>query len=127
MTTREDIVVGESFSFEHKFSHADEKFFEELTGDRTFLEDEGGRIVHGMLAAALFSALIDEHCPFGDNLYVHQTLNFRKPIHFGSRGLVRGTIASYNPATYIADVHTEIIVDGSVALDGDAKIRLVSP
>ncbi|NLD52398.1 MAG: MaoC family dehydratase, partial [Clostridiales bacterium] len=43
------------------------------------------RIVHGMLVASLFSALLGTKLPGLGTIYTGQTLKFTKPVHFGEQ------------------------------------------
>lgn len=129
----EDIDIGKEFSFEHVFSQEDEKLFSQLTGDtsalrRSDIEDikRDEKLVHGMLAASFFSTLIDEHCPGPDSLYISQSLIFRKPIFYGQRVAVRGTVLAKSESTRTIALKTEVLCDGVVAIYGEARVKLLT-
>ena len=126
----EDIVVGASYSFARTFSREDGLTFSRLSGDSNPLHlDEaygatsrfGQNIVHGMLAASVFSALIGMYCPGKRCLYLSQSINFHLPIFYGDSVTVRGTVVSKVNAFRIVTLKTEIIRHGQLAIDGIAR------
>jgi|GEM_PF-7055202 len=128
----QEIDIGKEFSFEHVFTEVDEKLFSELTGDTSELRgsDIGevngdGKLVHGMLVASFFSTLIDEYCPGPDCLYFSQSLVFRKPIFYGQRVVVRGTVTAKSESTRLITIKTEILFDGSSVVNGEAQVKLL--
>src|SRR3989338_360077 len=85
----DDIAIGKKFSFKRFISQKDVKAFACLSGDYNPLHiDESfakknlfnGTIVHGMLAASLFSTLIGMYCPGKYALIVHQDIKYINPI-----------------------------------------------
>ena len=130
----DEIKVGEVFEFKRVISEKDIDNFAKLTGDFNPMHTDEkyasgtifkGRIVHGMLAASLFSALLGMVCPGKRNLYLSQSLNFRKPIKPGSEVVVKGSVVGKADSVKIITIKTEIICNGAVAVDGEAKVRVV--
>jgi len=126
----EDIKVGDEYSFEKTFSKEDGLNFAELTGDFNKLHIDGDfgkkskfkqNILHGMLAGSLFSTLVGMHCPGENALYMSQTLNFKLPIFYGDKVIVRGTVVNKNDSIKIITLKTEILKEGKVVVDGEAK------
>lgn len=83
--------VGDQVSMTRAFSEEDVQAFARVTGDSNPAHlDEGyaqgtlfkTRIVHGMLTASLFSALLGTKLPGLGTIYLGQTLQFRKPVYF---------------------------------------------
>lgn len=129
-----DIHVGDTYEFRRTITAQDVLDFARLTGDRNPLHvDEefgrrsafGGNIVHGMLAASLFSNIIGMHCPGARALYLSQTLQFRKPLVPNQMVLVRGTVIAKHESITAVTLRTEVLVDGVVAVTGEAKARVL--
>jgi 3-hydroxybutyryl-CoA dehydratase len=132
--TYEQIEVGKVFQFKKILGIDDIICFSKLTGDENplHLNEEyakktqfGGRICQGMLAAGMFSALFGMVCPGKKNLYLSQTLNFKKPIRAGSEIIIKGKVEDKIDSLKIIIVKTEIIVGESVMIDGIAKVRVL--
>jgi 3-hydroxybutyryl-CoA dehydratase len=128
-----DIEVGEIFQFKKILTSEDVEKFSEITEDRNplHLDEEyarttpfGGRICHGMLAASLFSTLFGMVCPGKKNLYLSQTVNFKKPIKVNSELTVRGTVEQKIDSLKILFVKTEILVNNEIVLEGKAKVQV---
>lgn len=129
-----DIKVGAIYTFEKVISREEIATFAKLTGDYNPLhvEKEYGEkskfknnIVHGMLAGSLFSTLVGMYCPGEKSLYLSQTLMFRVPILPETRIIVRGTVTNKNEGIKIVTIKTEIIADGTVAINGEAKVSIL--
>lgn len=129
-----DINEGSVYIFSRKISEKDVKEFAKLSGDFNPLHVDAefgrksrfkGNIAHGMLAASLFSALIGMHCPGEKSLYMSQTLNFRLPVYYGDTLTVKGTVISKNDSIKMVTLKTEILKNDKVAIDGEAKVRVM--
>ena len=121
---------GDVYSFERVLSPQDVRAFAELTGDFNPLHCDpetgrrsqfGGNIVHGMLAAGLFSQLVGMFCPGQSALYLAQTLSFKQPVFPGDALLVRGTVISKSESTGVVTLKTEILKAKQVVVTGEAK------
>ena len=82
--------VGEVGRATRTWTSADVAAFAELTHDSNPLHSNedftaaarfGKPVVHGMLYASMFSAIVGQSCPGA--VYVSQSLNFRKPVYIG--------------------------------------------
>lgn len=89
-----DLRVGDSASLSRAFSMEDVERFAAVSGDsnpahldEAYAQDSifGGRVVHGMLAASLFSALLGTRLPGLGTIYTGQTLKFTQPVYPGER------------------------------------------
>lgn len=106
--------------------------FAEVSGDHNplHLDEEaarasrfGRRIVHGMLGASLFSALIAERLPGPGTIYLSQSLTFSRPIFVGDT--VEATLEVVELLTERRRVRLRTTVrlsDGEVAIDGEALV-----
>ena len=129
-----DINIGDIFSFERKIYKQDVMDFAKLSGDFNPLHvdpDFGKKsqfkknIAHGMLAGSLFSTLVGMHCPGEKSLYMSQTLNFRLPLYYDDAITVKGTVINKNDSIKMVTLKTEILKDGKVVIDGEAKASLL--
>lgn len=129
-----DIKEGGIYQFTKKITYDDILKFAYLTGDFNPLhvDKEFGKksqfkqnIVHGMLAGSLFSTLVGMHCPGKRSLYLSQTLNFKKPLFYEDTVTVKGTIIAKNDVLLLITLKTEIIKEGKVCINGEAKIKVL--
>src|SRR3989338_1965490 len=129
-----EIKIGDENSFTRTISKHDMAVFAELSGDFNplHMNEEFGKkspfkknIVHGMMAGSLFSTLVGMHCPGQKSLYMSQTLNFRLPIYPGETVIVKGIVAAKNDSIKMIILKTQILKKGSIAIDGEAKIKVL--
>jgi len=129
-----DINEGEIFQFIKKITIEDVRKFASITGDfnplhvdKKFGENSQFKknIVHGMLAGSMFSTLIGMYCPGMKSLYLSQTLNFKIPIFYNDTVIVKGTVTAKNDAVNLITLKTEIIKEGKVCINGEAKIKVL--
>ena len=129
-----DIKEGETYQFTKKITSNDVLEFANLTGDFNPLhvDKEFGEksqfkrnIVHGMLVGSMFSTLIGMYCPGMKSLYLSQTLNFKIPIFYDDTVTVKGTVTAKNDAIHLITLKTEIIKEGKVCINGEAKIKVL--
>ena len=129
-----DIKEGETYQFTKKITGNDVLEFANLTGDFNPLhvDKEFGEkskfkrnIVHGMLAGSMFSTLIGMYCPGMKSLYLSQTLNFKIPIFYDDTVTVKGTVTAKNDAIHLITLKTEIIKEGKICINGEAKIKIL--
>ena len=128
------LAVGQTFSIEHRFDSDAVDRFAALCGDFSPLHvDEsyaastefGGRVVHGMLLASLFSTLVGMQVPGRRALYLGQDLNFRRPVLVGESVTATAKVAALSPALGVVQLATTIVkTDGSVAVTGSGRVRV---
>lgn len=125
--------VGERAELEHVFSQDDIAEFARLSGDDNpvHLDREAavrmgfpGTIVHGMLAASLFSRLLGTELPGPGTIYLGQELRFRRPIEPGHLIKASVEIVSRRPDKPIFELETTLRVDDEVAIEGRATVLL---
>ncbi len=130
----EDIVVGAVYEFSQTITHDDVMRFAELTGDNNPLHVDadfgaksqfGKNVVHGMLAASLFSTLVGMYCPGEHALYMSQTVQFKKPIFYGDKLIIRGTVIEKNDSVQMITMKTEIVSNNDVKVTGEAKVKVL--
>lgn len=127
------IETGKIFQFKKILTLQDVNKFSEITGDKNplHLDKEYAkttpfkkRICQGMLVASLFSTLFGMICPGKKNLYLSQTLNFKKPVFIDSELTIKGIVEQKIDSLKIILVKTEILINDEVVLDGKAKIHV---
>lgn len=128
-----EISVGMTTEFEKRIAEEDIRKFAELTGDFNPLHVDKeyakktefkGNIAHGMLAASLFSTLLGMYCPGRKNIYLSQTLNFRKPVKPNSLLKIKGEITGKTESLKLLTIKTSISCGGEVLIDGEAKVKV---
>lgn len=129
-----DISVGDVFTFDHTFTRDDVLSYSNLIGDFNPIHvDESfhlvshfkGNLIHGMLAASLFSTLVGMYCPGENSLYLSQTLKFKKPLFPNDQLAVKGTVIHKNESLKVLTIKTEIFRNGEVAVTGEAMAKMM--
>ena len=129
-----EINIGNKFEFMRTLLVKDINNYAELTGDFNPLHCDSeyakntifkNRIVHGMLAGSLFSTLVGMNCPGKKSLYLSQTLNFKTPLFYDDIVTVKGTVIAKNEVIHLITLKTEIIKEGKVCINGEAKIKVL--
>lgn len=128
----ENFKVGQSCELKKKFTEKDVLNFASLSMDlnpvhvdKKYAENSifKGQIVHGFLSSSLISAIIGTKMPGPGSIYLHQDLNFKKPVYIDDevKGVV--TIKEINKEKSIIHLDTfcynsknEIVVDGSAII-----------
>ena len=95
--------------------------------DPSFSKAKGfqDQVIHGMLAGSFFSTLVGMVCPGEKNLYLTQSLNFRKPIYLGSKLVVRGKIIEKVDSVKLLFLRTEILCGDEIVIEGEARVKLI--
>jgi 3-hydroxybutyryl-CoA dehydratase len=129
----EDLEEGQSAELTRVASAAVVEAFAELSGDTNPVHlDEayarstsfGGRIAHGMLAAAFISAVLGTRLPGPGAIYLTQSLRFRRPIRLGDSVTARVRVKALDPGRGHATLATLCEVNGKTAVDGEAVVMV---
>ncbi len=127
----EDIEVGLTRSLAKTIGDREIAMFAELSTDRNpvHLDDEyaqntifQGRIAHGMLTAALISAVIGEQLPGHGTVYLCQTLKFRAPVRPGDCVEASVAVRDIDYARRRVTLDCRCRVGDTVVLDGEALV-----
>lgn len=127
----EDIEIGMSRSLSKTVTDHDIALFAEVSTDRNPVHlDESyaratrfeGRIAHGMLTAALISAVIGEQLPGHGSVYLGQSLRFMAPVRPGDRVLAEVTVTAIDHARRRVTLETQCMVGNTVVLKGEALV-----
>ncbi|MBS0513274.1 MAG: MaoC family dehydratase [Proteobacteria bacterium] len=129
----EDLKPEMSAALSKTVSEADILMFAGVSGDTNpvHLDAEfaastmfGGRIAHGMLSAALISAVFGTRLPGPGCIYLSQTLKFKAPVKIGDTVVARVTVKELKTEKRRAVFSTVCTVRGNVVLDGEAEIMI---
>lgn len=127
----EDIEIGMSRSLRKTVTDRDIELFAEISTDRNpvHLDDAyardtifEGRIAHGMLTAALISAVIGEQLPGHGTVYLGQSLRFLAPVRPGDCVLATVTATAIDHAKRRVTLETRCAVGDTVVLKGEALV-----
>jgi 3-hydroxybutyryl-CoA dehydratase len=127
----EDLEVGMRRFVEKTIQDYDIRAFAEISTDHNpvHLDDEyaqqtifGGRIAHGMLTAALISAVIGEQLPGHGTIYLGQDLRFMAPVRPGDVVRAEVTVADIDYAKRRVTLDCRCVVGDTTVLKGEAKV-----
>lgn len=130
----EEIPLGHECSFERILTFEEGLAFAKLSGDANPLHVDsefgkrspfGQNVVHGLMLGGLFSKLVGMDCPGKKSLYVSQSLEFRQPVFYGEKILVKGTVIEKSDALKMITLKTEILKTGQVAVSGQARVKVL--
>jgi len=109
------LQVGDTATLTKTITDEDIRAFAALTGDHNpiHLDDEyaattrfGRRIAHGMLSAALISAVLANELPGRGSVYLSQSLRFVAPVYPGDTVTARVTITKLRADKPIVTLET---------------------
>ena len=131
----EEFYIGQTASLKKTFSTEEVKAFAELSLDRNPIHlDEayaeqsrfGKRIVHGFFVGSLISAVFGTILPGEGAIYLHQEMNFRKPVFHDDIITATVEIKDIQADKLILYFDTKCENDrGEVVIDGRAIIKLL--
>ena len=125
----EDMEIGLSRSIAKVMGDVEIESFAKTSEDRNLihLNDEAGkasifksRVVHGMLSASLFSALLGEYLPGHGAIYLSQTLQFTKPVYPGDKVVASVTVININNNKKQVTLKCEAKVGDKLVIKGEA-------
>ena len=127
------IFIGQTASISKTFSSEDVYAFSDLSMDTNPLHlDEnyakstifGRRIVHGFLSGSLISAVIGTILPGEGAIYLHQDMDFKKPVYLDEKITATVTVVRKNEEKHIFYLDTKCANDdGEVKIEGTAIIK----
>jgi len=109
----EDFEAGQEASFTKTFTDEDVERFVAITGDTNPLHVDdafaaktrfGRRVVHGMLAASIFSTMVGMRLPGTGAIYRAQTLRFLLPVYVGDTVTARFVVRSVDRARHRLEI-----------------------
>ena len=129
----EDLSVGMSAKSERLVDDALIRQFAAVSGDHNPVHlDEayakttrfGGRIAHGMLGAALISAILGMQLPGPGTVYLSQNLSFRRPVKLGDLVVSEATVTALDAEKSRATLKTICSVGGKPVIEGEAVVMV---
>jgi 3-hydroxybutyryl-CoA dehydratase len=127
----EDIEIGMMRHLTKTVTDRDIALFAEVSTDRNPVHlDESyaretmfhGRIAHGMLTAALISAVIGEQLPGHGAVYLGQSLKFMAPVRPGDAVRAEVRVTAIDPARRRVTLETLCSVGDTLVLKGEALV-----
>ena len=112
--TDHDIALFAEVSTDHNPVHLDDTY----ARDTIFQ----GRIAHGMLTAALISAVIGEQLPGHGSVYLGQSLKFLAPVRPGDIVRTDVTVTAIDHARRRVTLDCRCAVGDTVVLKGEALV-----
>ena len=109
----EDFEPGQRASFRKTFTDEDLQRFIAITGDTNPLHVDdafaaktpfGRRVVHGMLAASIFSTMVGMRLPGTGAIYRAQTLRFLLPVYVGDTVTAHFVVRSVDRAKHRLEI-----------------------
>ena len=126
------VQIGDSYSTSRSYSEADVSAFATLTHDDNPMHCDaefaasgrfGATVVHGMLYASMFSAIVGQRFPGA--VYVSQSLEFKKPVFLHDSVTATVTVQSVAAAGTVLDFSTSCANQhGDAVLTGEARVLL---
>lgn len=127
----EDLEIGMSRHVEKRITDADILAFAEVSTDHNpvhldeaYAQDTifAGRIAHGMLTAALISAVIGEQLPGHGTIYLGQSLKFLAPVRPGDTVHADVTVDAIDYAKRRVALECRCRVGNTTVLKGQAEV-----
>lgn len=127
----EDLKIGMQATRTREITDSDIKMFSEVSGDRNpvHLDDAFAaktifdkRIVHGMLTASMFSAVIGEQLPGNGCIYLGQSLKFVAPVYPGDIVIAHVEITKVNRQRARVMLDCRCTVGAKTVLTGKAEV-----
>ena len=130
----EDFYVGQSASLTKVFKSDEVEAFAEMSLDKNpiHLDEDyaehsrfGRRIVHGFLVGSLISAVFGTQLPGEGAIYLHQEMDFRKPVYHNDEitAIVKVTNIRKDKSILYFDTRCENN-KGEVVIEGKAVLKV---
>ena len=133
----EDFEAGQQASFTKTFTDEDLESFIAITGDTNPLHVDdafaaktrfGRRVVHGMLAASIFSTMVGMRLPGTGAIYRAQTIRFLLPVYVGDTVTAHFVVRSVDRAKHRLEIDAWIENEaGERVLEGTCEAGLLHP
>ncbi len=130
----DDFYIGQTASLKKVFRTEDVEAFASISMDRNpihldpvYAEQSmfGKRIVHGFLVGSLISAVFGTQLPGEGAIYLHQEMNFRKPVFHGEEITATVVVTNIRRDKSILYFDTTCVNErGEVVIDGKAILKV---
>ena len=131
----EDFEPGQQASFRKTFTDEDVQRFIEITGDTNPLhvDDEfaaktqfGRRVIHGMLAASIFSTMVGMLLPGTGAIYRSQMIRFLLPVYLGETVTAHFVVRSVDRSKHCLEIDAWIENEaGEHVIEGTCEAGLL--
>jgi 3-hydroxybutyryl-CoA dehydratase len=127
----ENLIVGQMAAIKKLMTEADvisfagiSEDFNPIHLDREYAEKSRykAQIIHGMMAASLFSGLFGTKLPGRGCVYKSQNLNFRRAIYVGDEVEAKIEITAVDKESKTVAFKTICVARGKLAIEGTAEI-----
>lgn len=128
-----NLTIGQTASLTKSFTEKDVELFAELSLDKNeiHINDEYAkasifkqRIVHGFLSGSLISAVIGTILPGKGAIYLHQDMDFKKPVYIGEEITAVVEVERLKEEKRICYLQTRCENrDGEVKISGNAIVK----
>jgi 3-hydroxybutyryl-CoA dehydratase len=131
----EDLRVGQTASVAKTITEADILLFAAVSTDNNPVHIDaeaaansvfGERVAHGMLSAALISAVLGNKLPGPGTIYLGQTLRFRAPVKIGATVTASVEITALDEEKKRATLKTICTVGGKTVIEGEAVVQVAA-
>ena len=130
------LEIGKTSTIKNIIDENDIQAFANISGDYNpaHTNDEyakksvfGRRIAHGMLSASYISAVLGTKMPGPGTIYLHQDLDFKKPVYIGDEITTIVEVAKIlNPEKGIYELKTKCVnQNGDIVVDGTAVVKYI--
>lgn len=114
--TSEEVLAFSKISMDSNEIHVNEEY-----AKGTIFKQ---RIVHGFLSGSLISAVIGTVLPGKGAIYLHQDMDFKKPIYLDEEITAKVTVERINEEKHIYYLKTQCFNKiGELKIDGNAIIK----
>lgn len=130
-----DLSVGMSYELRKTFCEKDLFTFADLSLDSNPVHLDASyaaqsifkkQIVHGFLTGSLISAIIGTKMPGPGSIYLHQDMDFRKPVYLGEEVRALVTITNIKTEKSIVYLQTNCYnSQNEIVIEGNAVIKLI--
>jgi 3-hydroxybutyryl-CoA dehydratase len=131
----EDLVIGQSASYERTVTADDVQKFGEVSGDFNPLhfDDEyakgtifRGRIAHGMLSLSYLSTVLGTKLPGAGSIFMSATTRFKAPVRIGDTARAVCTVREIDMVKKRVIFDCVVKVGDVVVVEGEALVRVPS-
>ena len=129
----EDLEIGRAAERTTLVTQALIEAFASVSGDRNPVHLDvdyaqatpfKGVIAHGMLSAALISAILGMDLPGPGAIYLSQSLTFKRPVRPGDEIIAQAEVTALDAEKARATLRTTCTVAGNVVVEGEAVVMV---
>lgn len=131
----DNLYIGKESKISKVFSAQDVESFASLSCDinPVHLDEEYAkqtffrkRIVHGFLYGSLISAIIGSKMPGHGSIYMHQEMNFKRPVYINEKVTAKVIITEIKPEKSLVFLDTFCYNDkNEIVIEGKAIIKRI--